>query len=113
MKHLPSITLCCIDTRHPKLAFEALLKSTEQCHFKEVLFFTNNEFVVPEYHIENLRVIRNDSISTIDAYSHFVIKQLHSFITTSHCMIIQWDGFVIHPESWSDAFLDYDYIGAL
>jgi hypothetical protein len=25
---------------------------------------------------------------------------------------VQADGFVIHPESWTDEFLDYDYIGA-
>ena len=33
---------------------------------------------------------------------------LHTTLT----LIFQGDGFVIHPDLWEDAFLDYDYIGA-
>jgi len=31
---------------------------------------------------------------------------------TQHCLIVQWDGFVLDPEAWDPVFLEYDYIGA-
>ena len=33
-------------------------------------------------------------------------------IQTSHCLLIQSDGFVLFPDKWDDSWLDYDYIGA-
>jgi tetratricopeptide (TPR) repeat protein len=27
-------------------------------------------------------------------------------------LVIQWDGYVVNPAAWTDAFLQYDYIGA-
>ena len=31
---------------------------------------------------------------------------------TSHALVIQRDGYVIHPEKWQDDWLQWDYIGA-
>src|ERR1700722_12124880 len=31
---------------------------------------------------------------------------------TSHCLTIQYDGFVLDSDMWRAEFLDYDYIGA-
>lgn len=45
-------------------------------------------------------------------YSTFVMKELYKHVDTPHVLIIQWDGFVLNPFAWTDAFLDYDYIGA-
>jgi hypothetical protein len=28
-------------------------------------------------------------------------------------LIVQWDGYVVHPEMWTDEFLTCDYLGAL
>jgi hypothetical protein len=33
-------------------------------------------------------------------------------IHTPFVMLIQWDGYPVRPENWTDAFLDYDYSGA-
>ena len=41
--------------------------------------------------------------------NHLLLKK---YIDTDFCLIIQGDGFVIHPENWTDEFLKYDYIGA-
>lgn len=113
MKSLPSVTLCCVDTKHPELGFSALLNAAENFDFGEILFFTNENFVIPESHrLQNLRVIRSEQISGIGDYSRFMIKRLGDFISTLHCLSVQWDGFIIHPECWNDEFLNYDYIGA-
>lgn len=30
----------------------------------------------------------------------------------SHVLVVQWDGFVVNADAWTDEFLEYDYIGA-
>lgn len=45
-------------------------------------------------------------------YSRFLLCELHRWIETSHCMVIQWDGFPVHPDKWDPSFLNCDYIGA-
>ena len=112
MIRLPAITLCCIDTRFPDLGFSALLRSIENIAFGDIVFITNNNFIIPKNTIPRLRVIRIKNISSVEEYSIFIIKKLCDYIKTSHCLIIQWDGFVVHPENWNDTFLNYDYIGA-
>jgi len=38
--------------------------------------------------------------------------ELHKHINTNHCLITQHDGWIVNPDKWDDAFLNYDYIGA-
>jgi hypothetical protein len=45
-------------------------------------------------------------------YSRFVLGDLHRHFDTSHCLIVQADGFAINPRLWRDEFLAYDYVGA-
>jgi len=33
-------------------------------------------------------------------------------VKTSHYLVVQWDAWVTNPDMWSDAFLEFDYIGA-
>jgi hypothetical protein len=51
-------------------------------------------------------------INSIDEYSKYVIYDLKKHITTDYCLLIQHDGFVLHPEIWDNDFLNWDYIGA-
>lgn len=51
-------------------------------------------------------------INSIEAYSRFVIEELDAFVTTSHVLLIQYDGFILNPAAWDNDFLQYDYIGA-
>ena len=45
-------------------------------------------------------------------YNAFMGRMLPSFVKTDFCITMQYDGFIINPDRWSDDFLDYDYIGA-
>jgi hypothetical protein len=51
-------------------------------------------------------------ITSREAYSSFMIKQINSYVDTPFALVIQYDGFILNPDAWHDAFLDYDYIGA-
>ena len=41
-----------------------------------------------------------------------MVYELSDYIDTDYVLLVHYDGFVVHPESWQDCFLDYDYIGS-
>lgn len=45
-------------------------------------------------------------------YSLFVMYCLHTYIKTSHCLIVQDDGWVLNGKNFKPEYYDYDYIGA-
>lgn len=49
---------------------------------------------------------------TYKEYNSFMGRMLGSFVSTDFCLTIQYDGFIIDANKWSDDFLNYDYIGA-
>lgn len=110
--HLPQLTLCCVDNLYPLLGFEAVQKTCANLSFAEVLFFTSTDFVLPTHTVDNLRVVTHEVIRNLEDYSRFMIKNLQAYVKTSHVLTIQWDGYVIQPNSWKEQFLNYDYIGA-
>lgn len=36
--------------------------------------------------------------------------EMPQYITCDHALGVQWDGFIVSPDSWTDEFLEYDYI---
>ncbi len=59
-----------------------------------------------------VRYIQDGSITDINSWNHFIIYELHRYISTDFAMLIHSDGYVINPAAWRDSFLSYDYIGA-
>ena len=93
--NLPDVTVICIDSKQPDLARAALKKCTDAVNFGGIVF------------IDYLQ------INSQQAYSKFIIKELHNLFTTKYCLIVQWDGWIINADAWKPEFLDYDYIGAV
>ncbi len=112
MLNLPQVTLCCVDTRLPQMALDAMRICMAQIEFGDALLFT-----CPNHGLTDVppgvRVIELDSIKSIEAYSHFLLKGMAPYLQTSHMLIVQWDGYVLDPSMWRDAYLDVDYIGAV
>ncbi len=104
---IPSTTLVCIDCCNHELSIRALEHSIRQCGFDRAVFFTDKDF-----NLNGIDVIKIPTITTKEQYSRFVIKELHKYIHTDFILMIQYDGFIINPEAWTDEFLKYDYIGA-
>ena len=113
MSRLPlaQVTLCAVDTRAPALAAQSLLQSMAHVDFGRVYLFTNGW--LPAVVLPGIDIVQIDSIRSGADYSEFVLRQLPGYIRTSHVLITQWDGFVTHPEAWTDEFLVHDYIGAV
>lgn len=108
---LPDVTLCCVDTRSPELAWHAIELCLAQAQFGETLFIGPNGWSPPENCPAPVRYISIEPLKGINAYSDFLLKRLAPHIQTSHVLIIQWDGFVLRPDLWMPEFLAYDYIG--
>ncbi len=104
-KSLPTVTLLgldCVDIDRLKLAADICQKDFT---FGAVKLLSS----IPD---SDPRVIPIDTVDSIEKYSHFLVKKLHDFVDTDFVLVIQYDGFILNPESWSDDFLSYDYIGA-
>jgi Protein of unknown function (DUF5672) len=111
MLDLPNVTLCCVDGINHHLALRALIRSGQRIRFARTLFFTDavpRDASVPR----NIEVVKTLPITSHEAYSRIVLKDLFPHVATSHLLLVQWDGYVAHPEQWQDEFLQTDYIGA-
>jgi Protein of unknown function (DUF5672) len=87
----------------------AIEATMDQIVFADVLLFTDKS-------VESLppgaRIMPIAPLGCGADYSTFLLRQLAGHVRTDHCLVIQWDGFVIDPKQWDLAFLAYDYIGA-
>jgi glycosyltransferase involved in cell wall biosynthesis len=92
--HLPTVTLVIVDSVNKDRAMKAVEESTKDIQFGKVLILTDQ------------------NIPTIEAYSRFMMKELHKHIETEHALIIQHDGYVKDYKGWNNEYLQYDYIGA-
>lgn len=56
-------------------------------------------------------ILREDCTSQ-DIWNKAIVFDLGDYIDTPYALLVHPDGYVVHPESWRDEFLDYDYVGA-
>jgi len=100
-------TLCCIDCQNYGLAARALRLSLAGCEFPRAMLFTDQHI-----DLKPVETVVINPIRSLQEYSEFVTKQLLNYIDTEYVLLIQWDGYVVSPEAWSEQFLLFDYIGA-
>ncbi len=106
---LPDVTLCTVASVNVRATLRALAVSLDQVRFGECLLFTHAWFAVPR---PEIRLVPVPLIGSAGAYSRFVLTELVKHVTTSHCLVAQWDGHVLDARRWQPEFLHYDYIGA-
>ncbi len=106
---LPRVTLCAATSVNVSATLSALRQCIDQVAFAECLLFTDAD--VTEAH-PDIRVIPIAPLGSAGAYSEFILLGLADHVRTSHCLVIQWDGFVLDAQRWESGFLDHDYIGA-
>jgi hypothetical protein len=107
---LGDVTLCMVATRAHALSIQSLHKSLKAAQFGDVLLFSDQ--CPPNGASGEIRWIRIPRFESISEYSMFTLRGITPYLRTSHLLITQWDGFVLHPEAWSHDFLQFDYIGA-
>jgi hypothetical protein len=92
MKHLPDVTLIATDGANPERT-RRVMRYCES-HFK----------FAASVLIETPKTYRDAMLCEIGG--------LHANFSTSHCLFVSHDGWILNPQMWDDAWLDYDMIGA-
>lgn len=105
MLDLNNVTLLGVDCVDIERLIFAAEVSQKHINFKEVKLLTHLDSNYPN-------IVKIDAITSVEDYSEFMITQLDKYVETDYVLIIQYDGFVLNPEAWTDTFFNYDYIGA-
>ena len=105
---LPDVTLCAVTSVNVQATVEALHLSLDQVDFAQALLLTDASCDVGA----DVRLVPIERLHSAFDYSRFVLRQLADHIDTKHCLLVQWDGFVLDASAWDPKFLDFDYIGA-
>lgn len=107
MINLPNVTVIIADTKNYGPAAYAITKTLEQITPARTVWLTNIDCQLP-----GVDVIKIPPIKSKAEYSKIIIKDLVNYFDTSHCLVIQHDGYVINGDAWELDFERYDYIGA-
>ena len=107
---LDNVTLLAVSSVNIKATLKALLHSMKKIDFARVLFLTDAE---PRQNISpKIHFVKIPKIDNINAFNNFMVYDLHKYIDTDFILQIHYDGFVVHPELWSNDFLQFDYLGS-
>lgn len=106
---LPQVTLCAVTSVNVAATVHALEECLAQIDFADCLLFTDWDGPIGHAAIKRIPI---QHIPTAQAYSEFLLRNLGDHIATSHCLVVQWDGYVLEAGRWDPAFLEHDYIGA-
>lgn len=105
MRELPDVMLLGVDC----VDIERLLYGAAICERSLRFGATRMLSSLPHAHRS---VVPIAPIRSREEYSTFAVKQIGAYVETPFALVIQYDGFVLNPDAWSDEFLAYDYIGA-
>lgn len=109
MIKLSNVTLVAVSSVKITETVEAINKSMENIEFYDAILITHEK---PNDLPNNISFIPCPKINNIDEYSKFMLFDLTKHIKTEFALIVQYDGYVLRPNKWSDEFFNYDYIGA-
>lgn len=107
MINLSNVTLVCVSSIKINSSIQALVDSMSVVKFYDVKFITDIDA-----NVSGIKTEKCEKIKTIHEYNDFMIYDLHKYIESDFCLVVQYDSRIIHPDMWNDEFLSYDYIGA-
>ena len=110
MLKLPDVTLVAIDTIEPQLTALALRDTLAQVEPASVVILSNTS--IPYKLNHSYRLYLQPQKLNLEEVCRMRWYGVTRHVTTSHILFIEWDGWVINANSWTDDFLQYDYIGA-
>ena len=101
------ISYVVIDTLNHALSAYALELSQKRFPLKNVIIFSDRIDCW-----NDRQVITIPEIGSARDYNKIVFYDLPNRIKTDYALFIQYDGFVLNGELFSEQFLNWDYIGA-
>lgn len=108
--NLPDVTLVIIGNVEMELTRRAIKATLEQIRPAAVHIWSDkwdqNTFIDAPVRLFPV------GIQSITDVEELLWREVPLHLTTSHMLMIQWDGWVIDGREWQEEFLQYDYIGA-
>ena len=117
MIELPQVTLFAFDNT-PKIeeTIRAMYTSMQCIKFGAVKLVTSKKQIekyTSQFEPDGITLEEPVmEVNNYNDYNYYWIYKVGEHIQTSHCLLIQSDGFVLFPDKWDNSWLDYDYIGA-
>ena len=103
-----SIALFCAEWHRVDEAQRLLEQQARLMQFSEIVLASSRP---PARSSAGITLHLSSSAGTWADYQRFMLR-LNDYVTSPHVLVIQLDGHILHPELWSDEFLNYDYVGA-
>lgn len=113
---IDQITTICVETRPEKhqSSINTLLHCNNLFPVKESLLFSSSPVALDKAclnaRIKNINNLRQ--FTDKKDYDYFVLTHLCDYVKTPHLLIVQTDGYILNPDSFESAWLQYHYIGA-
>jgi hypothetical protein len=114
MLNLTNIILIAFGSTKIQETILALKHCQKLANFYDTFFFT--DYDIEENHIKHIKIRR---IKSYRDYQKFIVLESPEIVLSNvsdnfngHFLSINWDGFIVNQNAWSDVFLEYDYIGA-
>jgi hypothetical protein len=111
MLNLPNVTVLALGSTQIEENLMSLKYSMKNVKFGAAKFISHQEPArMPNgVQFESFNDFNN---ITYKEFSYYCIYKLIEHVDTEYMLMIHPDGFVINPDSWTDEFLEWDYIGA-
>lgn len=106
---LPNVTLIAVTSVKVYETVEALKYSMRGIDFGEVVLVSHEK---PRFLPEEITFKQCEPITDIDRFNYMMVYEIAPYVSKDYALLVHYDGFVVHPESWRKEFLDYDYIGS-
>lgn len=103
------ITYVIVDTLVYELSLVALRHSQKVFPLNNILIYSDDPVKWEEF---SDKVVPITKIASMHDYTKTLFLELPKHLVTDFALVIQWDGFVLNPDRFSNIFLEYDYIGA-
>lgn len=107
---LPEVTLVAVSSKALPATVRALQRSLAQVRPAEAILLS--DIHPPERELDGIKYVETKRMEDRQSYSNFILKSLASHIRTDFALCIQWDGYILDAQCWSDEFLTADYVGA-
>jgi len=104
--NLNTTTLLIVDCLNIDRAIKVIERCKSLCDFGAAKLLTH----LPSNYPHRIEI---PEIKTLIHYSVFMLKKAYQYVDTQHVLVVQRDGWILNPQAWNQAWLQYDYIGAL
>lgn len=103
---LPQVTLIIADGLNAHRAKNVIDICKSKCDFGAIKLLTHLP-VESEYRVEIM------PLKSLVAYSIFCLTEMYKHIETEFVLVVQRDGWILNPDTWTDDWLQYDYVAPL